>query len=73
MSKRKRKPRAKYWVLSQPIGAFKVYFYEWTGIGPRSTRDLDKAARFPTKRAAMSSAGFYHALSLYSPKPEAIR
>lgn len=69
--KQKRKPRAKYWVLSQMLGKITVYFHEWSGIGPRSTRDLEKAARFPTKRAAMRSQAYTYALSWY--EPEAIR
>ena len=64
MKKRtKRKPRILFWVLHDG----KVYYREWTGIGPRGTRSLKHAQRFITKKEAMHSPAYSFAYQFYEP------
>ncbi len=43
------------------------YFMFWTAIGPAATPELAKAARFPTREAAMASPAYIHHGSFYEP------
>lgn len=66
--KRYSKNRARYWVLRQG----QVWFAEMRDIGPRCTADRrGEAARFKSKREAMQSHAYSHALSNFT--PEAVR
>ena len=51
------------WVLKDR----RLYFRNWSGIGPRSTPDLCEAARFTTKEEAMRSPAYSFSLTSYNP------
>jgi hypothetical protein len=45
----------------------KIYFKQWTGIGPATTNDLNEAHRFDSKEEAVMSAAYRHSLSFFEP------
>jgi hypothetical protein len=58
--------RIKHWVLQNYDG---LYYREWTGIGPRSTDDIELAAKYRTRRDAMRTDAYCFPLQTYEPKP----
>lgn len=67
--KRKRKARALFWVLADSTKKRTNFFREWTGIGPRGTRNLREAKRFRTRREALASRASAFLLMFYEPMP----
>jgi hypothetical protein len=55
------------WVLRNKGGR---YFCEWTGIGPRFTHDISKAARFESERSALLESGRHYGFVGCEPVPE---
>lgn len=55
------------WVLRDQFKGEDIYFLEWTGIGPRGTKDLQKAHKFNSRMEAIKSPAYKFALTNYCP------
>jgi hypothetical protein len=59
------------WVLLEELQTKKqrkkIYFKQWTGIGPATTDDLNEAHCFESEEEAILSAAYRHSLSFFEP------